>query len=685
MDKQETSVFYQLNVGKYELLAADRNGSSLFLQKDTTFAFRCLYDSCGTNRLIAYCDSTGVVERFVLKNQVINILYHQDNKKIDLFYKDKEGKMKWLKDIENPYASLPARSVSRNVPYSAIKVINDMSYAIYKIIDSYPIELQFKQWLFVKNFSAPPLNDEMALELIANELGKEYDVEVSEYYSMIASVMNDYSTWVIEELYGDAVPWLRTYAERGQNNIMKVTAFIDKVDSTKTEYRVGALVQERGKTISNNSNLGNEFAVYKSNKADYTFSFSGLVTGKSYKFRPYLAPVDTSKYLSGMKCLVDYYKYGISKDYLLLETKANLKSQEDDEAIVSLSVEMPEGKNFKMGVVYGKHSKLLENEYSKVEYEITFPEITFSEKFEREAKMEKLESGYTYYMPYIIYDDHILNRTLKDTTSVIYEQDKIFYGKKDSIYVVRNPITRDAVLKDNQLIFTGSFDMNIEGVTEYGICYSKDVKEFTLEDSSVLKADKHNEGGFEVSMSDYEEEETFYYRAYVKVGDNIYYGNLKEFTTPEEMRLKVYHLTKMEKWEESYYDTMVLTGKKALEIEQNVYIVNRFYFDERLNTYLPNGRYWYNGSSVLIWRDTVYKGEGKWQSWEWGEKYQNSHSIAAETDSYISLFDQYIYYDEGGQKGYRIVNYQGRASRIYDADLVKKIKRSIKEFDAEDD
>ena len=523
------SIYYQLNVDGVELVAATEDSTCLFLQTDTTFAFRCLFDSCGSNRLLAYCDSTGLVERIVADDQIVNILHHADKKKMDIFYKDAEGKMAWIKDVESPYKDLSSRAEG-DVPYSAISIVNDLSYAVYTIINTYDVAIEKPRAHIINKYSRKEfynMRSTVALKLIVQILGEEYKVSVSNHISTIVTVMSDYSKWVIEELYGDAIPHLRTYATRFTSDRLMMAAYVTDVDPEKTDFKVGVIVAEEGDPLDAFHFLQNVEMEYNSKDVNYLCQFPGLATGKNYKFRAYLAPTSKSKYATGMKGLLDYYKMNFSKDYLLLETKAQLISDEREHATLKLSVKNAQS-SIKMGVIYSEHSDLLEHEYKKVEYESTFGEGLSSNDFEKEVTLEKLKTGYTYYMPYVIYDDDIIKRQIYYTDTILSatltEGNFLFYGKKDSI--VSNPITGDAELDGNTLKFKGRFYTELENdITEYGICYSKDNKDITVENSSVLKANAHQNGNFEASIIN--GNNIFYYRAYIKVKNKYYYGKIE--------------------------------------------------------------------------------------------------------------------------------------------------------------
>lgn len=426
----EDSVFYTLKVDNFELLAASEEGTAAFLQTDETFAFRCLYDSCQTSRLVAYCDSAGVVERICIENKVFDMLYHQDNAKLDILYSD-NGKMAWIKDVQNPYKKTPGRSESGDVPYSAVKVMTNLSHAIYTIINSYPLYFSEKIYAYIARYSAPPFESKMAIEYIANVLGKEYGKIVGNHYAEIASIMTDYSAWVVKELYGEAIPLVRQYAEWTGSHSVNLKCFVNEVDTAKADFKIGIIIQEEGKTLfSSQHNLGNKGTTYKPNAIDYTFAFNGLETGKKYKFKAYLAPLSSSKYLTGMKCLLDYYKYGQSKHFDLLEAKGEVKVRGTNNATIELSAALSDHQKIKMGMFYGLNPKLPENDRMEIECEIDYKDYVSSDRITKTVELKGLTSDTTYYYrPYIIYEGNIVNREFGNLTDVIEEKDRVFCGE----------------------------------------------------------------------------------------------------------------------------------------------------------------------------------------------------------------------------------------------------------------
>lgn len=672
------SIYYQLGVDGFELMAATNDSTCLFLQTDTTFAFKCLYDSCGTNRLVAYSDSTGMVERIVIDEQVINILYHEDEKKIDIFYKNADNKISWIKELENPYKKLSSRAESGDVPYSAISVVNNLSYAVYTIIDTYDVNkvvpadsINIKFANKYANKESLNMSGTVAVRLITQILGLEYKNQISNHFSTIATVIFDYSNWVVEELYGDAVPVLRPYAsyvggyvfdfndidkDQDRDELMWQTevtlnAYVSEAESLKNEFEVGVMVAEEGRELNKYYKLRKSSMKYEPDRMNYACSFKGLSTGKRYKFIPYLAPVSTSKYSKGMKGLLDFYKYNFSRDYLLLETKAKLISQEDDNATIKLSVENAQT-SIKMGIIYSEHSDILKHEYKKVEYEPTLGEGLFSNNFEKEVKLENLKPGNIYYMPYIIYDDNILNHPIydKDTiiSTVITEKDQTFYGKLDSLGIIKNPITGDAIKNKNVLKFKGSFNAEINDITEYGICYSIENKEVNVDNSTVLKADNHQEGNFEVGIDVNEKDDFFFYRAYIKVKNEYYYGEIKEYPQISNpitgganekdnlLYFKGSFDTEIENYIAEYGICYNQEGKEITVDNSSVLLASAHQggnFEVNMNVSDKDGFFYYR--AYIIVKDNVYYGEIK--QYEKNKSEIKAYSFPGENDIYIIL------------------------------------------------
>lgn len=432
----QDSLYYSLEAPDFELVAATKDNVAAFMQRDTLFDFRCLFDSCQSNRLMAYCDSSGVVERICVEENVFDFLYHKDRSKLDILYK-KDGKLDFIKDVENPFKDIDTRTESGDVPFSAIHALSRASYGIYTIINTCPLDFFHQhpyRYLYMKRYGAKPLKSKIALDIIVAIYEKQYGQLLGNYYAEIASVMKDYATWVRNELYGGAIPLARRYVERTGMGSATMYAFVNDVEEDKQDFQVGVIIQKNEKSLfSGMYNYGNISYDFNINKTYYAAEYRGMQTGKRYKFKAYLAPLSSSKYLDGVKCLIDYYRYGVAHTFDLLEARGRMISCRSDRATIELSAETIDRQKIKMGLYYSSNPELPKNEWKKVECDISFNDYAFSDVITKTVELEGLEPNTLYYYtPYIVYDANIVNRPLKkptknaDITETITEKDLEF-------------------------------------------------------------------------------------------------------------------------------------------------------------------------------------------------------------------------------------------------------------------
>ncbi|MGN1218607.1 MAG: hypothetical protein ACI4TD_11645, partial [Phocaeicola sp.] len=433
-EEVQDSLFYSTDATDFEVVAATEDDIVAFVQKDTLFYFRCLFDSCQSSRLIAYCDSLGTVERISVNNKVFDFIYHKDRSKLDILYK-KNGKLDSIRDIENPFVNATTRTESGDVPFSAIHSLSHASYGIYTIINSYPLvfdENESYRYLYMKKFASTPFKSKIALDKIVAIYQKEYGQLIGNYYAEIASIVKDYATWVRGELYGKAIPMVQDYALRTGTGSVILYAMVNDVEEDKQDFKVGIILQNSERTaFSGLYNIGNFIYDYDVNRGNYGCPFKGMQTGKRYKYKPYLAPLSSSKYLEGVKCLIDYYKYGPTHTFDLLDVAAKVVNRGDDHAMIELNTKTIDHQKIKMGLYYGTDPELPKKNRNHVECDITFGDYAISNQITKTVELEDLIQDTTYYyMPYIIYDGNILNNHIE--SGGITEDDHTFYGEIQS-------------------------------------------------------------------------------------------------------------------------------------------------------------------------------------------------------------------------------------------------------------
>ena len=132
-------------------------------------------------------------------------------------------------------------------------------------------------------------------------------------------------------------------------------------------------------------------------------------------------------------------------------------------------------------------------------------------------------------------------------------QSQYFYEWKGDVITVRNVSDIDSItfpLSTEVAHFTtgspasltgsgmmASYSVFITGVlpantstSEIGVCYSSVEAEPSISDEKV-KYGPFAEGSWEVTINDLASETRYYYRPYLQVGDMVYYGPVKSFTT----------------------------------------------------------------------------------------------------------------------------------------------------------
>lgn len=468
-DNSSDSIYYCTDMEGFELVAATKNGHSSYLQKDETFAFKCMYDFCNTRNLVAYCDSTGMVERIVADEKVLNVLYHEDMSKMDIFF-EKDGKLEWLRDLENPYKDMSSRADGRSVPYSAISVQNRMSYAVYTIINDYMAAWHKDISKLVKGFAIPAFDTQMRTEFIAGMLGEYFDKNyIDKNYRTINTVMNDYAVWVMNELYGDAIPVVHEWVERAKGDSIRIDCHVNCVDSMKTDFRIGMVIEHDNMLVDFpyymhkcNKNASPE-KVHKDCKMFapgsgnyFEFTSSPLKSGKKYEFRAYLLPSASSKYLSDMKCLLDYRRWGQADEFHLFEPEVTIMPEVNGSVKVKLTTVVDDyNKNFTMGIRYGTDSQISNidkwevDKWEKLDYKTKEVEVSSfidgtDGTITKEFILEGLELDLTYYFrPYIQYSGNISNKPVANLLETIFLEDRVFYGEAKQYK--RDPLTEALV------------------------------------------------------------------------------------------------------------------------------------------------------------------------------------------------------------------------------------------------
>lgn len=516
---KEDSLFYSTSDDEFELIAG-KDDVIAFMQTDTTFAFRFLFDSCGV-KLLAYADSAGRIERVCVEDQVIDFLYHQDEPMYDIMCR-KEGKLTTIQGIMDPYSGTKTRaSASGDVPFSAIGTTSRVGYTLYSIINSGELYLNSSSYKYLRRYSAPPYQSELAVDVIKRAYGNEYKQSAADFMKELTIVARDYRAWVIKELFGDAVPTVYPTGSRSnEDGTVKFKCNVKNVDPAMSNFRVGLLLQEYGKEISSLHNMQNSIMSFDTISGSFTMTFRNIPDNKHYQVLPYLAPATSSEYLTGIKCLLEYYKYGEVSEFHYMTAKAEVVEQTGNKAVLELSTHLTAHKRIKMGVIYSNSETFSPEETKTLCFEFPYSSDIVTKRIELENKdIEPL-----YYKPFIIYDGNLMNKPLpvtNDFTLVLNDDDRTFYGQMDNFHEVFIH-TNFYEYEDEKIKMGGGF-LWLENPDAFGICYSTTNENPTIDDN-VLEAESHNDGDFSVYLPDYDNSKDYYYRSFVKKGGLVHYG-----------------------------------------------------------------------------------------------------------------------------------------------------------------
>lgn len=109
---------------------------------------------------------------------------------------------------------------------------------------------------------------------------------------------------------------------------------------------------------------------------------------------------------------------------------------------------------------------------------------------------------------------------------IITAEEEIFYGEVKSFKTI-GVQTVGYTKKDDNAICKGKYYSTENVPTEYGICYSTSNNTPTTSDRKVTSSDLNEAGEFTAKITGLKYEETYHYRAYVIVNDEISYGEIK--------------------------------------------------------------------------------------------------------------------------------------------------------------
>jgi hypothetical protein len=172
--------------------------------------------------------------------------------------------------------------------------------------------------------------------------------------------------------------------------------------------------------------------------------------------------------------------------------------------------------DIQFGIFYGENPQLPANDRTRVKDEHLDWITLLNGNTIGFIELKNLKPNTTYYfMPYMLYGKALSTGEIKSFTT---------HGTVQ---------TMGAAYMNQELIMSGEFDPEITNITRYGICYSNNNTQPTTSDA-ILISSNHDKGGFSVTLSNVEENQTYYYRAFITVDEKTYLADNVENIKTEE-------------------------------------------------------------------------------------------------------------------------------------------------------
>lgn len=169
-----------------------------------------------------------------------------------------------------------------------------------------------------------------------------------------------------------------------------------------------------------------------------------------------------------------------------------------------------------------------------IDFELGF-EVSLSQTFEETLTTRYKASAYNKNMIFSVLADGTLmtNRTLYVRAYMINRM--CFYDGEILTFKTRTPMVTSGAVSDTvrktSVAITNIADIDDIKLSDIilGICWSDTKIEPTIEDSTVTTNQIGVDGKYEISLTGLKYGKTYNYRAYIKTGSDIYYGELKDF------------------------------------------------------------------------------------------------------------------------------------------------------------
>ena len=225
----------------------------------------------------------------------------------------------------------------------------------------------------------------------------------------------------------------------------------------------------------------------------YTIKVDGLLNDTKYYYRWYA-------------CQGSEYKYGQIQDFTTSSVSVNLSVDPITQTTATFkgNYEQPDGEGFEIGVLYSTSSSNLTSDSAE---KIVLSKKNFSHK------ISGLKYNTTYYCCYYV-----------------YQKGKYTYGSAQE-FKTKDVLVEVSVsdITQTTATFIGQTEITESGAIEVGILYSSN-SSLSLSSSSTKKKVLNN-GSFSFTAEGLTNNTKYYYKYYIKQGDDYVYGKRMDFMT----------------------------------------------------------------------------------------------------------------------------------------------------------
>lgn len=187
--------------------------------------------------------------------------------------------------------------------------------------------------------------------------------------------------------------------------------------------------------------------------------------------------------------------------------------------------------------IYGSVEKLVTEEFGNIEIGIVYSNTNCIPSIDNG---NIITSGYNTNGDFIVFMHELSVGVTYYYRAYVKTGNKVYYGEVLSFTTQAIIVTTSEAtfITSVSAIVGGSVENLVveEGTNvEFGIIYSSTDSVPNIDNGNVIQSDNNTVGDFSISLTELTDGVTYYYRAYAKIDDKVYYGVISSFTTKYEI------------------------------------------------------------------------------------------------------------------------------------------------------